>query len=135
MTYEFEGRTHRISEAELQSIECAGMPHRAQDYAMGMHGTAHPGIGGLGTAVQRMRSRVGATAPGMFPVESMTRSSGNVLIATTSKLIHLKHYYCCFAPNGRLEVDNAAFALMIERRPDKACVRCSAKFTEIRHHL
>ena len=135
MKYEFEGQTHWIRADEVRAIERSGMLHRVQDYAMGMHGTAYPGVGGLGTAVQRMRSRVGATAPGMFPVESMTRSSGNVLIATTSKLIHLKHYYCCFAPNGRLEVDNAAFALMIERRPDRACVRCSAKFTEIRHHL
>jgi len=135
MTYEFEGRTHRISEAELQSIECAGIPHRVQDYAMGMHGTAHPGIGGLGTAVQRMRSRVGATAPGMFPVESMTRSSGNVLIAARSSIHHLEGYVCCFAPKGRLEADNAAFALMIERHPERACVRCSAKFTEIRHRL
>jgi hypothetical protein len=122
MTYEFDGRTHRIGEAELQAMERAGMPHRVQDYAMGMHGTAHPGIGGLGTAVQRMRSRVGATAPGMFPVESMARSSVNVLIATTSKLIHLKHYYCCFAPNGRLEVGNAAFA-SIDRTPPRKGVR------------
>ena len=128
MMYIHEGVAHWMGDDELRSIEAIGDPHSAPDYATGGHGSAFNSIDGLGDMVREMKLRPGSTAVGAFPAEASWRVGVDVVIATASNRIHMRGYSCSGTGRGRLEVDNAEFAFMMQGNPGKICKGCASKF-------
>lgn len=142
LSYDFNGRWHRISHDEVAAIERSGPIHSVQHYAAGHFGRGYFDITAesLSLTVRLMRERPGMTEVGAMPIEP-TYAAGRRNLGNSTPVPHPIHWLLPRTLAGG--VARACDGMVTRRYAGarspgfratvhsvRACPRCVEKFNE-----